>query len=460
MGRIFGTDGVRGVANTEISCTLAMNLGRAAAMVVAERKDKKKPRFLVAKDTRISSDLLESAIAAGLCSVGADVVQIGIMPTPALAYLTSKHADAGIMLSASHNPFEFNGIKIFGEDGQKLTDDEEFEIEAIVLDEIKPYPTRWGHEVGSVMHDNSMLQEYIDHLASTVPIKLDGIRIAVDCANGSASTTAERLFEKLGANADIRYDVPNGININLKCGSTHIGTLSKFVVEKRYDIGIAFDGDADRCILVDELGNEINGDSILAILSQDLLKKGQLNDNTVVATVMSNLGFMKYCQNYNIHLETTKVGDRHVLECINRNNYSLGGEQSGHVIQRRYMPTGDGQLSAIQVLRIMKETGKKLSELASVMTVYPQCIVNVHADPVMKSRLSVDAAVEKAISNVEQQLGDNGRVLVRASGTEPLIRIMIEGKEEETIKKLATGLSDIIYERLSDNEQMKRNVDV
>lgn len=452
LGRIFGTDGVRGVANTELTCTLAMNLGRAAAMVMTEKKNKKRPRFLVAKDTRVSSDLLEAAITAGLCSVGAEVIQIGVMPTPALAYLTSKHADAGIMLSASHNPYEFNGIKIFGEDGQKLTDKEEFEIEAIVLDEVKPYLIHWGCEVGSIVRNTDMLQEYVDHLASTISIKLDGIRIAVDCANGSASVTAERLLEKLGAGADILYAVPNGININRKCGSTHIETLSKYVVNGNYDIGIAFDGDADRCILVDERGSEINGDIILAVLSQDLLHKGELNNNTLVATVMSNLGFIKYCKINKIQLELTKVGDRHVLECINRHNYSLGGEQSGHIIQRKYMPAGDGQLTAIQVLRIMKETGKRLSELAAVMNVYPQCIVNIQADQVMKSRLDVDDAVEKAISNTAQQLGDNGRVLVRASGTEPLIRIMIEGEEEETINKLATDLADILYERLSDNE--------
>ena len=400
MGRIFGTDGARGVANTEISCKLAMDIGRAAAMVISEQIGRK-PVFLIGKDTRISSDMLEAAISAGLCSVGADVIQAGVLPTPAVAYLiTEEHADAGIMLAASHNPYEFNGIKVFGPAGYKLTDAEEFEIEEIVLDKVKPYLIRWGWELGRLRKVEDLAGHYIDHLVSTVEGDLSGLRVAVDCSNGSASSTAARLFRKLGADVTILNDGPNGININRDCGSTHIDKLAEYVKEENgcghggFDAGIAFDGDADRCIDVDETGEIIDGDVIMAILATALKRQGKLQNNTLVATIMSNMGMFKFAEENGIAMETTKVGDRYVLERMRKKGYNLGGEQSGHVILSDFMTTGDGQLSAIQLLSTIKASGQKFSELARVMTVYPQVQKGIRADPVMKAALGIDKGVE------------------------------------------------------------------
>lgn len=455
MGRIFGTDGARGVANTEISCKLAMNIGRAAAMVVAESIGRK-PVFLIGKDTRLSSDMLEAAITAGLCSVGADVIQAGTLPTPAVAYLVAgKKADAGIMLSASHNPYEYNGIKIFGPDSFKLTDEEEFEIEEIVLDEVKPYTIRWGWEIGRIMKADGLASEYIGHIAGAAK-SLDGLRVAVDCSNGSASATAPELFKKLGASADILKAAPNGVNINRECGSTHIERLAETVRNGCYDAGVAFDGDADRCIAVDENGGVIDGDVIMAILAADMKGRGALCENTIVATIMSNMGLFKFAERNGIRVETTKVGDRYVLEQMRKKGFNLGGEQSGHVILSDLMTTGDGQLTAIMLLQILKDSGKKLSELAGVMTVYPQVMRNIRADHVMKERLKTDEAAEKLIANATEKLGGDGRILVRASGTEPLIRVMIEGKDEAMINELAAEVAELLEECLSDNEGCKK----
>jgi len=456
VGRIFGTDGARGVANTEISCKLAMNIGRAAAMVLAERIGRK-PVFVIGKDTRVSSDMLEAAITAGLCSVGADVIQVGVMPTPAVAYLVTRAcADGGIMLSASHNPYEYNGIKIFGPQGYKLSDEEEFEIEGIVLDQVKPYNIRWGWELGRITRAPELLEEYITHLAGTVEGDLSSLGVAVDCSNGSASATAAKLFERLGARVHLLCDKPNGININRACGSTHLEVLREYVVEHGLDAGVAFDGDADRCLAVDEGGGVVDGDQILAVLATHMKGRGTLKKNTLVATVMSNLGLFRFAEKNGFSVEVTKVGDRYVLEQMRKKGFNLGGEQSGHIILTDYMTTGDGQLSAIHLLSVLRQSGAALSELKSVMRVYPQVMQNIRADSVMKAHLDLDEGVAKLIEAAKKQLGDDGRVLIRASGTEPVIRVMIEGGDRDEISKLVESLAEGIGERLSQNENCKK----
>lgn len=456
MGRIFGTDGARGVANTEISCTLAMDIGRAAAMVVARDHHKRKPVFLVGHDTRISHDMLESAIAAGLCSVGADVVTLGTVPTPAVAYLVANSdADAAIMLSASHNPYEFNGIKIFGAEGFKLTDEEEMEIEEIVLDHILPYDLKWNDELGVIRSGETLVEQYIDHIVSTVEGDLSGIRVAADCANGSASATAAKIFAKLGADVTILSDEPNGVNINDNCGSTHIDVLGKYVRENGFDLGVAFDGDADRCLAVDESGELVDGDKLIAIFSSQMKREGKLANDTAVVTVMSNMGFFKFAEQAGIHVEKTSVGDRYVLQNMLEHGHCIGGEQSGHIIFREFMTTGDGQLTAVQLLRAIKKSGKKLSELAQLMQVYPQVILNVRADKEMKRMVKVDEGVLKRQQQLEEGMNGNGRILVRPSGTEPVIRIMVEGLDREAIMNAAKSMEQIIIERLGYNEDCK-----
>ena len=456
MGRIFGTDGARGVANTEISCTLAMDIGRAAAMVVARDHHKRKPVFLVGHDTRISHDMLESAIAAGLCSVGADVVTLGTVPTPAVAYLVANSdADAAIMLSASHNPYEFNGIKIFGAEGFKLTDEEEMEIEEIVLDHVLPYDLKWNDELGVIRSGETLVEQYIDHIVSTVEGDLSGIRVAADCANGSASATAAKIFAKLGADVTILNDKPNGVNINDNCGSTHIDVLGKYVRENGFDLGVAFDGDADRCLAVDENGELVDGDKLIAIFSSQMKREGKLANDTAVVTVMSNMGFFKFAEQAGIHVEKTSVGDRYVLQNMLEHGHCIGGEQSGHIIFREFMTTGDGQLTAVQLLRAIKKSGKKLSELAQLMQVYPQVILNVRADKEMKRMVKVDEGVLKCQQQLEEGMNGNGRILVRPSGTEPVIRIMVEGLDREAIMNAAKSMEQIIIERLGYNEDCK-----
>ena len=456
MGRIFGTDGARGVANTEISCTLAMDIGRAAAMVVARDHHKRKPVFLVGHDTRISHDMLESAIAAGLCSVGADVVTLGTVPTPAVAYLVANSdADAAIMLSASHNPYEFNGIKIFGAEGFKLTDEEEMEIEEIVLDHVLPYDLKWNDELGVIRSGETLVEQYIDHIVSTVEGDLSGIRVAADCANGSASATAAKIFAKLGADVTILNDEPNGVNINDNCGSTHIDVLGKYVRENGFDLGVAFDGDADRCLAVDESGELVDGDKLIAIFASQLKQEGKLANDTAVVTVMSNMGFFKFAEQAGIHVEKTSVGDRYVLQNMLEHGHCIGGEQSGHIIFREFMTTGDGQLTAVQLLRAIKKSGKKLSELAQLMQVYPQVILNVRADKEMKRMVKVDEGVLKRQQQLEEGMNGNGRILVRPSGTEPVIRIMVEGLDREAIMNAAKSMEQIIIERLGYNEDCK-----
>ena len=448
MGRLFGTDGARGVANSELTCELAMKIGRAAAMVLTE-SCAHKPKVLIGMDTRASSHMLASAISAGLCSVGADVLIIDVVPTPAVAFLVKEYDyDAGVMISASHNPCEYNGIKIFQGNGYKLPDELENEIEEIILDETKVPPVVLGGDVGKISFSSKAVDDYIFHLAMTADGDFKGMKIALDCANGSASVTARALFTRLGAKCCIINETPNGTNINENCGSTHLEQLQKFVVENKCDIGFAFDGDADRLLVVDENGEVVDGDKIIAVCSKFMKENNKLKNNTAVVTVMSNMGFFKFCEKNDINCVKTKVGDRYVLEEMVKNGYIIGGEQSGHIIFLDYATTGDGQMSAIQVLNVLKSTGKKISELASEMQVYPQVLINVRVSHFGKARLDKDEEVQLAIREASEELGDTGRVLVRVSGTEPLVRVMLEGEDYNQIKSLAESIAKVIEERL------------
>ena len=448
MGRLFGTDGARGVANSEITCELAMQIGRAAAMVLTENLEHR-PKVMIGMDTRASGEMLESAIAAGLCSVGADVLLLGVLPTPAVAFLVKEYGyDAGVMISASHNPCEYNGIKIFQSTGYKLPDALENEIEAIILDEVKTPPVMIGGDVGRVTRAEHAVEDYVKHLLSTTDTRCDGMKIAIDCANGSASVTARTVFESLGAQCIVIHDQPDGVNINRDCGSTHMESLQKCVLENNCDLGFAFDGDADRMLAVDHTGNVVDGDKAIAVCAKYMQSQGTLHKDTAVVTVMSNMGFFKFCDDNGIHCERTKVGDRYVLENMLEHGYSIGGEQSGHIIFLDYATTGDGQLSAIQVLRVLAHTGKKLQTLADEMEVYPQVLINVRVSNYGRVRFADDKEIKNAIASAEEELGDTGRVLVRVSGTEPLVRVMLEGKDQQKIRELGESIAEVVRERL------------
>ena len=448
MGRLFGTDGVRGVANKDLTCELAMKLGRAAAAVLTN-KSTRHPRVIIGKDTRLSSDMLENAMAAGLCSVGASVVLLGVVPTPAVAYLVEKYkADAGIMISASHNSYEYNGIKIFSGDGFKLPDDLEERIESLILGEAPLPAAPADSDLGTVETAPNALRDYIDHVKSTVHFSLDGLEIALDCANGSSAMTAETLFTELGAKVHMLSNEPNGVNINDGCGSTHMESLIEYVKTHKVDAGIAFDGDADRCLAVDENGEPVDGDFIMAICGLDMKSRGKLNKNCIVGTIMTNLGFIKFCEANGIHFEATKVGDRYVLEEMLLENYSFGGEQSGHVIFRDFATTGDGQLTAAQLLSIMKRREAKLSSMTTVMERYPQTMKNIRVSPEGKLAFYTDPKVKQAIDAATKILAGNGRVIVRPSGTEPLLRVMVEGQDLALIEKIAEDISEVIKEEL------------
>ena len=444
MGRLFGTDGARGIANSELTCELATNIGRAAAYVLTE-KTTEKPKVLIGKDTRVSSNMLEMALAAGLCSVGADVVLVGFVPTPAIAFLVKdREADAGIMISASHNPCEYNGIKIFDGNGYKLPDALEEEIEALVLDDMSPIKFPVGGDVGSVFLRHDYVDLYIDHLAKSVDTDLSGLKIAIDCANGCASYTAEKLFTRLGATVHMMHCNPNGVNINAHCGSTHMEDITDYINGHDMDLGLAFDGDSDRCLAVDENGKLIDGDRMIAVFALDMKNKGILKDDTAVVTVMTNLGFKQFAERSGINVLETKVGDRYVLEEMLKNDYQIGGEQSGHIIFKNFATTGDGQLSGAMLAAILAKTGKPASEVASVMTVLPQTLVNIKASPELKEKLNTDSDIIAAIESVKKELGKRGRILVRASGTEPLIRVMLEGENIAEIKRLAREVAAVI----------------
>ena len=449
MGRLFGTDGARGVANTELTAELAVSIGRAAAMVLTENADKEHSTILIGKDTRLSSDMLEGALVAGLCSFGADVILLGAVPTPAVAYLVREYgADAGFMISASHNPFEFNGIKIFAGTGYKLPDKMEERIEAIILDGLEELPVPTGSGLGRVRKAENAVQDYIDHVAETVSFPLDGMEIAVDCSNGSASRTAQELFSKLGAKCHMLSYEPDGININENCGSTHMENLQKYVREHDLDGGVAFDGDADRCLAVDENGELLDGDCIMAICALDLSSRDLLKKKTAVGTVMSNLGFQRFCADNDLNFVATSVGDRYVLESMLENGYNFGGEQSGHVIFLDYSTTGDGQLTAAQLLSTANRRKENLSELAKIMTHYPQVLMNVRVSPEGKKQYPENKAIAEKVRSVEETLGDNGRILVRPSGTEPLLRVMIEGLDLSEIEELAQETVDVIVKEI------------
>lgn len=449
MGRLFGTDGARGVANSELTAELAMNIGRAAAMVLIS-DEVEHPTILIGKDTRLSGDMLEGALIAGLCSVGANVELLGVVPTPAVAYLVGKYnADAGIMISASHNPFEFNGIKIFSSDGCKLPDDLENRIEEIVLDNAVPYALAKDENIGKVTRMETAVEDYVDHVAKSIGCDLEGMEIALDCSNGSSSRTAEKLFTKLGAKVHMLFDNPDGININKDCGSTHINRLQNYVREHKLFCGLAFDGDADRCLAVDENGNLVDGDYLIAICAKDMKDRGVLKKNAVVGTVMTNMGFNKFCETNGMTFVSTKVGDRYVLEAMLREGYNIGGEQSGHIIFLDYATTGDGELSGAMILSIMKRTGEKLSTLAKVMERMPQVLINVKVSAEGKLAFYTDKEVKAEIKRVTEILGDRGRILVRVSGTEPLVRVMLEGENLEEIQSLAEESAQVVRERLS-----------
>ncbi len=449
MRRLFGTDGVRGVANEFLTCEMALEIGRAAATVLSGQKHYKS-KMIVGYDTRISSEMLASALAAGLCSVGADVVILGVVPTPAIAYLVGKYAaTAGIMISASHNAYEYNGIKIFGGDGFKLPDELEEQIESIVLDHSPEPAHAASRQIGRIYIEDSAVRDYIEHLRESTPTRFDGLRIALDCANGSASRSAETFFTSLGAECVMLSDNPDGININDKCGSTHLEQLSAYVKRHKLDGGAAFDGDADRCLMVDENGEEIDGDMIMAMMALDMKKRGKLKKNTVVGTIMTNFGFSKFCEENGLTFIPAKVGDRYVLETLNLEDLSFGGEQSGHLILRDYATTGDGQLTAAHVLSMMANTKKPLSELKKTMRRYPQYLVNLRVSPEGKIAFYTDRDVRAIIADAEKEIGDNGRLVVRPSGTEPLLRVMMEGADEEKVRAMTERVAAAIAEKLA-----------
>ncbi|MGB9840224.1 phosphoglucosamine mutase [Thermovenabulum sp.] len=446
MGRLFGTDGVRGIANKELTPELAFNLGRAAAKVLS--KFHKKPLFVIGKDTRISGDMLEAAVIAGLCSSGADVIKAGIVPTPAVAYLTRHFkADSGVVVSASHNPMEYNGIKFFDSRGYKLPDELEDEIEGIIngADFKENLPS--GAEVGRVIEEDG-ISLYVNYVTSLFEANyFKDFKIALDCANGAAFKAAPLVFEKLGAKVSVINNEPDGCNINVKCGSTHPEALSEFIKGKEFDIGFTFDGDADRLIAVDENGEVVDGDHIMAIWGVCLKEKGKLFKDTVVATIMSNMGLEVALKKMGIKMVRTKVGDRYVMEEILKNGYNFGGEQSGHIIFLDHNTTGDGIITAVNLLAVLKEKNKKLSELKNIMQVFPQVLINVKVRS--KDGFETNTEIKKEIERAERELGENGRIVVRPSGTEPLIRVMVEGERKDTIENIAKRVAEVIQKALS-----------
>ena len=447
MGRMFGTDGVRGIANKELTSQMAYNLGRAGAYVLTEGAHK--PKILVGKDTRISGDMLEAALVAGILSVGAEAIILGVIPTPAVAHLTRKYgADAGVMISASHNPVEYNGIKFFDNKGYKLPDELEDEIQRVIESGFEGVPSPVGADIGSSQVEVGALDDYIDFAKETIAVNLKGLKVALDCANGAVYKAAVRAFRELGAEVYIINDNPDGTNINEKCGSTHPEELMDYVVRKGCQVGFAFDGDADRCLAVDEKGNLVNGDFILALCGKHLKEINRLKDDTVVVTVMSNLGLDIAFKEMGINCLKTKVGDRYVLEEMIKGNYVLGGEQSGHIIFSKYNSTGDGLVTALQIASIVKKNTKPLSELCSIMKELPQVLVNAVVPNEKKNIYLEDKEIVDEIHRIESVLDGRGRVLIRPSGTEPLVRVMIEGENQGYIKAKAEALAKLIEQKL------------
>ena len=448
MERLFGTDGVRGVANTELTCDMAFKLGRAGAYILSG-DNSQKPKILVGKDTRRSSDMLECALTAGICSAGAQAILAGVVPTPAVAYLVRKYGcDAGVVISASHNPAEFNGIKFFNSEGYKLPDEVEERIERIILDNAEEIPTPVGDQVGTVHKLNSAVEDYVDYAIQTCKTDLTGLRVALDCANGASCVTSPEAIRRLRAEVLVINNQPDGMNINKGCGSTHLDLIKKFTVENKCDIGLAFDGDADRVLAVDENGCFVDGDHMMAIIGLDLKNKGLLTHNTIVATVMSSMGFDEMARNNGLNIIKAPVGDRYVLEKMLEGGFVLGGEQSGHVILSMHNTTGDGLITALKLLSVLKESGRSLSELNAVMNDYPQVLRNARVSNDKKYSYREDPVIEEHCARLEAAFKGEGRVLIRPSGTEPLVRVMIEGKDQDYITKKAEELVRIIEERL------------
>jgi phosphoglucosamine mutase len=440
---LFGTDGIRGLANVDLTAELALDVAVAAAHILVENSNER-PRAIVGQDSRASGEFLEAAVVAGLTSAGVDVYRVGVVPTPAVAYLVaSTGADLGVMISASHNPMPDNGIKLFQRGGEKLAD----EVEALVEARIgEPWQRPTGAAVGRVISDDQLVNNYIEHLLSTIDVSLDGLKVVVDCANGASSFTAPVALSRAGAEVIAIANTPDGWNINDGVGSTHLDFLRNAVLKNGADVGIAHDGDADRCLAIDATGAEIDGDVIMAILAKGFKAQGKLKANTIVGTVMSNLGFMHAMAESGIEVVTTAVGDRYVLEAMLQSDFNLGGEQSGHVIMRDHANTGDGLLTALQLLAEVKRSGQTLQELSRVMVRFPQVLINVKN--VAKERLATSSAIADAVKAAETELGSNGRVLLRASGTEPLVRVMVEAQSDAVAQSVATKLAQVVETEL------------
>lgn len=444
MARLFGTDGVRGEANVTLLPEMAYRLGRAATIYFGKESEEQ-PLIIIGRDTRISGEMFESALTAGICSAGGRAMLAGIIPTPAIAYLARKHkAKAGIVISASHNPFHDNGIKFFGGDGYKLPDSVEDELEAIVhqLETDDNYPRPTAEHIGHIEYRTDLLNQYMEFVISTCKERFEGVKVVLDCANGAAYEAMPKILRHLGATVKVIHALPNGTNINDGCGSTHLESLQKAVLENGADFGIAHDGDADRCLCVDEKGQIIDGDHILVMCAMDMMKDGKLPYNTVVTTVMANIGFHQVIKKAGGRAEITKVGDRYVLENMLKNGYKIGGEQSGHIIFTDFSTTGDGLITALQVLSSLKRSGRKASDLTALMTTYPQLLVNVKV--ATKEGWETNEAIKKAIAAGDEELGENGRILVRPSGTEPLIRVMAEGPDQEQLDRICHAIADVV----------------
>ena len=454
MRKYFGTDGIRRIANTELTPELVYKVAKAGAYVLAKHSDHA-PTILIGRDTRLSGTLIESAMTAGFLSYGANVKLLGVIPTPGVAYLTKKlKADASVVISASHNTFEFNGIKYFSNKGMKIPDEIEEEIEEILesgnFDELTAHPSK----IGVAEYREDLIDEYIFMLRKNFEENIEknsniNFSVALDVANGATYKAAEKVFSKLGINYKIINNTPDGININENCGSTHLQSLKEFVVKNRMSLGIAYDGDGDRCLAVDENGNEIDGDVLLAVFANYLKDNNKLSNNTLVATIMSNLGLSKFAENNNVSLKQTKVGDRYVLEEMLKNGYNLGGEQSGHIIMLDYNPTGDGILTSLMLIQILLEKNMKTSEVCKVINKYPQILINVKVNNDKKSDYLENIEIKQEIEKIEKELSNNGRVIIRPSGTEPLIRVMLEGSNKKDIEEKATNLANLIKLKLN-----------
>lgn len=447
MGRLFGTDGVRGIANSELTPELAFKLGKAGAHVLS--RNKKRPVVIIGKDTRLSGDMIEDALSAGILAVGGNVIKVGVLPTPAIAYLVNVYkADAGVVISASHNPFEYNGIKFFNGDGFKLDDSIEDEIEDIIISDIDVNSHITGDKLGRCLEaDDDAMEKYAEFLKATIDVDLKGVKLVLDCANGAAYKVAEKVYSELGADVTVIGNEPDGININHNCGSTHPEKLQQEVVKQGAFMGLAYDGDADRLIAVDEKGRIIDGDKLICICAAMMKNMGLLSGDIVTATVMSNLGFHKYIEGMGCSVEVTSVGDRYVLESMLKTGSQIGGEQSGHIIFLNHTTTGDGILSSLQLLQAVMMSGKKASELSDEIEIFPQVLKNAGVKNENKNKFMEDSEIKAAIEQVEKDIAGLGRLLIRPSGTEPLVRVMLEGQDVEHITELADGLASLITRR-------------